>query len=305
MIKVIRIIAFSVFCACLCSCSGKYTEDDFFAMDTYMQIQIEGNKDDVQAVRDEIYRINNLLTYENIDLSDSETYELSLKTAEISKYTDGAIDITVAPITEIWGFTDKSFRVPHDTEIEKLLPEIDYNKLLRNENPKVDFGAVGKGYAGDCSARVLRDRGVSSALLSLGGNIHTVGAKSDGSPWKIGIKNPDFDGYIGYVEVCDKAVVTSGGYWRYFEENGTKYVHILNPKTGKPANSDIKSVTVVCSSGLVADALSTAFYVMGAEETKSFCESRNFTYNGEEYGVIIIDSDNRVTTLGGVALKTE
>lgn len=291
-------VACMLLCTLTAGCNGTPVKDDFFAMDTYMSVELYGNADDVQAVKDEIYRINNLLDYGEADLTDEESRALALKTAKISEYTHGFIDITVAPLTELWGFTDKSFKVPSKAQIQDAMLSVGYRQLYEQKNPKVDFGAVGKGYAGDCCQKLLSERGVSSGILSLGGNIHTIGAKKDGMPWRVGIKNPDGDGYIGYVNVKDKAVVTSGGYERYFEEGGIKYSHIINPYTGMPAESDIKSVTVICHSGLTADCLSTAFYVMGEQKTRQLCEETAFLCDGEEYAVIIINAQNEVIILG-------
>ena len=113
---------------------------------------------------------------------------------------------------------------------------------------------------------------MESALLSLGGNIQTVGAKPDGSPWRVAVQDPEQDGQtaLGVVEVVDLAVVTSGGYQRYFEEDGTRYWHIMDPDTAAPARSGLSSVTVVGADGTVCDALSTALFVIGAEEAADF-----------------------------------
>jgi thiamine biosynthesis lipoprotein len=135
---------------------------------------------------------------------------------------------------------------------------------------ELDFGAIGKGYAADKAVEILKSNGIKSALLDFGGNIQAVGKKPDGSLWRVGIKNPWEGGAAAALSVESKAVVTSGGYERYFEKDGVRYIHIFDPKTGCPSNSNLESVTIVCESGKYADALSTALFVMGKEVAIDF-----------------------------------
>ena len=252
-------IVFLLLLILLGGCSLKQTETSFFAMDTFMTISLLGSEEDAKAAEDEIKRLDKLLRYDSIDVDNEETKNLIDFSSKVSHFTDGAFDITVAPLMELWGFRDKNYRVPDESAIADTLYLVGYNKIsLMTE---YDFGAVGKGYAGDMAREKLVSLGVKSAILSLGGNIHAIGTKPNGKKWRVGIQNPDGEGYIGYVEVEDKAVVTSGGYERYFESEGKRYSHIINPHTGRPAENDIKSVTVICESGALADALSTGFFV--------------------------------------------
>ncbi len=282
----------------LSGCSSKTVEISFFAMDTFMSISLSGTEEDVAAAKEEINRLDKLLGYDSIDINNPETKLLTENAYKISRFTNGAFDITVAPLMEIWGFRDKNYKVPGEGEIREALKNVGYNKL--SPDTEYDFGAIGKGYAGDRAREILLERGVSSGILSLGGNVHAVGAKPDGSMWKVGIQNPDGEGYIGYVNIEDKAVVTSGGYERYFESAGKKYSHIINPKTGRPADGDIKSVTVISENGALADALSTAFYVMGSEETKKLCKNSENKFDGTEFAVIIIKTDDEILTIGNI-----
>jgi len=138
---------------------------------------------------------------------------------------------------------------------------------LAREGMALSLGAVAKGYAGDLAADALRERGVTSALLSLGGNIQTVGAKPDGGAWRVAVQDPENpEQYAGAIDVADQAVVTSGGYERYFVGgDGEVYWHIMNPETGYPAKSGLISVTVAADSGALADALTTSLFVMGLD----------------------------------------
>lgn len=285
-----RILILSFFALLLTGCSNE-VKDDFFAMDTYMTSVVYGTQEDLNAVKAEIYRLDSLLGWDNIDVSQLEVSELITEAKELKDFTNGAFDIGVSPILELWGFRDKNFRVPEDFEIQAE---------LASGNASVDFGGIGKGYAGKKVRELLLSRGVASAVVSLGGNVQTVGSRPDGNPWRVGIQNPDGEGYIGYTDVSDLSVVTSGGYHRYFEADGKKYSHIINPETGYPAETDIKSVTVISKDGTVADALSTAFYVLGTFKTKQLCEKENYLYNDVPFGVIIIDIENDIHCLGDI-----
>ena len=191
--------------------------------------------------------------------------------------TDGALDITIYPVVRAWGFTandvDYEYRVLGDDEISELLALVDYRKVEISDNSvtlgegmMLDLGAVAKGYASDRIAGYLRQNGVTSALLNLGGNVYALGKKPNGTEWTIGVADPTNGGYLGSMQVADMAVVTSGGYERFFTgSDGVRYHHIIDPSTGRPAESGLASVTVVGDSGARCDALSTALFVMGPD----------------------------------------
>lgn len=200
-----------------------------------------------------------------------------LRTAkQISDKTDGALDLCLYPLTKAWGFYSKEYRVPTTSEIETLLSEkavwsLDGNTILCSENLHLDLGSVAKGYASEEAAKVLRENGVTSAVLALGGNVQTIGQKPDGSDYIVSVADPlSPDNTIGNLHVGECAVVTSGSYQRNFTENGKTYHHILNPKTGYPAENGLLSVTVVCADGTMADGLSTALFVGGLDSYKLY-----------------------------------
>ena len=177
---------------------------------------------------------------------------------------------------------------------------IDYKKIVVNgdairlENGmQIDLGAVAKGYCSDKIVRYLREQNVESAILSLGGNVYALGKKSDGKKWKVAINDPVGNGYVGILEAEDLAVVTSGNYERYFEKDGVRYGHILDPKTARPAESDLLSVSVVGKSGTLCDALSTALFVMGKEKACTFLQKA-------EVDAILVTTDGRVLLTPGV-----
>ena len=268
-----------------------------FAMDTIMSMDVygEGGEEALARAEETIYRLEDLwaVTDENseiwalnhsggawVDLS-QETADLLAQALELCALTDGALDLTAYSAVQAWGFTTGEYRVPSQEELDALIPLIDYTRLeldgdgLRArlpENMELDLGAVAKGYTGACLAEQLRQAGVTSAILRLGGNIQAVGNRPDGNPWRVAIQDPDSqqEATLGVVEVSDQAVITSGGYQRYFEEGGETYWHIMDPDTAAPARSGLTSVTVIGADGTVCDALSTALFVMGPEEAANF-----------------------------------
>ena len=162
---------------------------------------------------------------------------------------------------------------------------------------EIDLGSVAKGFTGDVLTGLLKEYGVESAMLDLGGNIQTVGLKPDGSLWRVGVQDPDGDGILGVVEAAELAVITSGGYERYFEQDGVRYWHIIDPDTGAPARSGLASVTVAGESGAVCDALSTALFVMGRESAVAFWRQ----YRDElRFELVLVDDDGSVTVTAGL-----
>ena len=206
------------------------------------------------------------------------TGELLSQALALCEVTGGALDVTAYPAVKAWGFTTEEHRVPPPGELAELAANIGYaavkvekNAVILPAGMELDLGAAAKGYAGDLLAQNVRANGISSALLDLGqSTIAAVGGKPDGSPWRIGLQDPNGDGYFAVIELTDMAIGTSGGYQRYFEQDGVTYWHILDPRTAAPARSGLTSVTVVSSSALVCDGLSTALFVMGLEEGAQF-----------------------------------
>jgi len=205
-------------------------------------------------------------------ITDPEIIGLVRRSLEISKESGGAFDITVAPLSELWGFYAKSLRIPKDEEIKECLRNVGYlhllfkNGELHKDNPavKIDFGGIAKGYALAEAARVLKDNGVISALIDLGGDVYVLGKKG-ATPWKVGIKNPRGEGILGYIEAKDQAVASSGDYERFFIEKGKRYHHIFNPETGYPTEG-VTGVTVVHPDPVLAQAWAKIPFVLGAQK---------------------------------------
>ncbi len=312
-------------CLFLAGCSA--TQEDslqeastgLFAMETYMELTAYGGSAETAleqsadyiteleamwSVTDEsseIYRVNHS-NGQPVSVS-PETEKLLRFSLEIAERTNGALDPTIYPLINAWGFIDQEYRIPADEEIENLLTLTGYEQITLAEGSvtlpqgmQIDLGAVGKGYTGELLADYLKNQGITSALLDIGGNIQLIGGRPDGSSWKLGIQNPFGDGSIGVLEAEDCAVVTSGGYERYFtDDSGNKYCHILDPATGKPADSGLVSVTIIADSGLLCDALSTAIFVMGSEKGIEYWR----TYGG--FDMLLITSENEIILTEGIA----
>lgn len=308
----------------LTSCTDRtpYQEQiSFFSMDTYMEITAYGHVNGSLAdCKDEIYRLEALLavTDEASDigrLNAAGTADVSPDTAEIIKYakqiggeTGGALDITVYPVLKEWGFTTGDYNVPDKDTLNTLLQRVDFTQIQVEENTvpavavpsgvQLDLGALAKGYASDKAAGILRQQGITSALINLGGNIMAIGENpGSGAPWRIGIRTPfSLDENIGVIEVTDKAVVTSGSYERCFTaEDGQTYHHIIDPATGCPARSGLVSATVVGDSGIMCDALSTALFVMGADKAAEYHREKG------GFDMILVTEEGEILITEGVA----
>ncbi|MEE3475325.1 MAG: FAD:protein FMN transferase, partial [Ruminococcus sp.] len=216
---------------------------------------------------------------------------------------DGCFDLTVYPAVQAWGFTTGDYRVPTDSELKALSDKIDYTAVTLSddgrvslpENVMLDLGAVAKGYAADVSRTILAANKAQAAVLNLGGTICLYGKKPDGSRFTVGIADPENPaGYFGYLSCDDTTVATSGGYERYFEHGGKRYIHILDPATAAPVDNGILSVTIVSDSGAFADAASTALFVMGLDKATQYCRSH------PDFDCIILTDDKNLYLTEGV-----
>ena len=288
-----------IFLLVITSCSQKMEQTSFTAMNTYMTVKSYGKDAKVLSetnylVQQEVERLEEILstTIEGSDVyrinnSDDEFTEIPVRTetaflikrgAEFYQMTSGAFNPALYPVIREWGFTTGDYKVPEAGRIQELLELTDFSSLELRElvvhrpaGLQLDFGAIGKGYAGDRAVEILRSAGVTSALLDFGGNIQVLGTKPDGSDWTVGIKNPWGGQPVVAVRLRDACMITSGGYERFFTgEDGHKYIHIFDGVTGRPVENDLESVTIICREGLYGDALSTALFVMGLDKAIKF-----------------------------------
>ena len=291
----------------------------FEAMDTYMNITLYDNAEAAEEIEAAVMELDARLSVTNADGADNEIYrvnqngggEVSSDTAALAQQalalcgdTGGALDITVCPLVEEWGFLSGDYHIPSEERLAELLPLVDYRQVtcgdghirLNRKGMKLDFGAVAKGYAADRGVATLRQKGVNSALLNFGGTIAACGKKPDGSRWKIGIADPDNSAsYMGYLPCENRIIATSGSYERCFEgEDGKRYSHLLDPKTGVPADNGFTSVTIVSDNGLRSDGLSTALFVMGLDKARAYYESR------KDFDCILLTADKKAYVTPGV-----
>ena len=286
-----------------------------FAMDTVMELSAYGADDALmEAAEQEILGLESRLSvtdagseiyaldHNGLAELSPDTTELMQTALEMCERTDGALDVSIYPVLRAWGFTTGSYQVPTQEEIENLLTQVDYRKVtLENgtasiaQGMEVDLGSVAKGYTGDQVSQLLREGGVTSALLNLGGNVQLVGGKPDGSDWRVAVQDPESDGYLDILSLRDKAAITSGGYERYFVgDDGEVYWHIIDPATGEPARSGLISVTVIGDRGVVCDALSTALFVMGLDKAAEYW--RRYGY----FEAVFVAEDGSVAITSGL-----
>lgn len=318
----------------LTGCGTKAKEEtlQIFAMDTVMDFYAvgEGASGALAAAAQEINRLEALLSRTRAgsdvsNLNENGNAALSQETAQLlrdglayCKKTGGAFDITIAPLVDAWNIHGDDPRVLTQSQIDALLPLVDSSHLrldgttaALDEGCSIDLGGIAKGYASDCVARLYRDHGVEGGWLSLGGNVYAHGTKPDGSFWNVSIRDPqNTAGSAALVQLSNQFAVTSGGYQRYFTaEDGTVYQHIIDPATGAPAQSDLLSVTVICENGTMADAYSTALYVMGLDEAQAFWRAYE-----KDFDMVLITRDTvyytpglsgRITTEEGGAYRVQ
>lgn len=270
-----------------------------FLFDTECSVQIYG--DNAENIADEVFGeldkinqktnmysqnsevalINNSSKDVEIEVS-PEIIKMLKEAQKISEETDGAFDLTVAAVTKLWNFKADSPELPDMEKISAMREEINYKNIKINEEEstvtkkesetKIDLGGIAKGYAADVAAEILKRRQVTGAIVDLGGNVVCVGEnpKAKDKKWRVGVQVPfkPTGEFEKVFELSDGAVVTSGTYQRYFELDGKVYHHIINPKTGYPAEAEYSSITVVSDSALLADCLATACFILGEEKGK-------------------------------------
>lgn len=311
-----RIILFLIIILLLPGCQKKNTfETEFFAMDTIMQMKLYTSDDETTLSRNIIEKINELERELSVTMDDSsvsqlnhgekvtlskDLQELLSRTLALHDRTNGCLDPTIFPIVKLWGFTTGKYHVPSESERTSALTHTGIDHIHNNDGvfwlddgTELDFGAVAKGYASEICAAQINEANISG-ILTLGGNVQTVGNKPDGTPWQIGITDPNATSEsIATLSLNgSNAIVTSGGYQRYFEENGILYCHIMDPSTGNTVQNDLLSVTIVAKSGFLADALSTALYIMGSEKASEFWRS------SDDFEVVMLTNEGILISEG-------
>ena len=302
MIRLSRLVLLFLLLCILCGCSVTTKEPlskTGFHFDTVITITLYDSKNEelLNTCFDYCKDLENLVsrTIPTSDISrinksagssvivSDTTIELLKKGIEFGELTDGAFDITIAPLMELWDIKNNPGNVPSESDITEALSHVNYKNIVIEGNtvtltdPKaaIDLGGIAKGYMADQLKEYLLSEGVTSAIINLGGNVLTIGEKPDGTSFNIGIQKP-FDkqnATITSVQVKDSSVVTSGSYERYFKVDNTIYHHILNTETGYPCENGLLSVTILSKESIDGDALSTACFTLGLEEGQKLIES--------------------------------
>jgi len=333
MKRLIALLVAGLMIAALAGCKKQEASAQIFAMDTVMGLTAHGGSAEkaIKTAEEEIMRLEKLFSRTDAESLVSQLNEAGGMPVEIdeevaslleaagacSQATDGAFDITIAPVVSAWGFTTDSYQVPEEAELEALLETVGMEHVILTDGQAalehgacIDLGGIAKGYASDKVGEIFETHQVESGMVALGGNILVMGAKPDGTPWRVAVQDParpNEAAYAAILQLEDAFAVTSGSYQRYFEQDGTLYHHIIDPKTGYPADSGLTSVTVVTDrvsgSGTMCDALSTAVFVMGEEQALEF-----WRCSDESFELVLVTEDGRVIVTAGLEealVKTE
>lgn len=310
------VVAMCISLLLLAGCSREVSRTEF-VLGTICTIRIfDGNESDLDAAFTRLRQIETVMSRHRSDSEISkisldgpagmqlsgETCQVMKKGLEYGRLSGGLFDITIAPVAQLWGFETEHAAVPTKRVLNEALTKVDYRqvridddcKLVTAPGQHIDLGGIAKGYASDEVARLLQESGIKEALINLGGNVFVYGKKKDGSPWKLGIQDPleQTGTPMGTLEVEGGAVVTSGIYERFVEQDGKKYHHLLDPGTGYPVANNLAGVSITTPSGLDADALSTSLFLLGIDKGCELLER----FPGS--GAVFITKDREITTCG-------
>lgn len=304
----------------------KSLEQTFYIYDTVVNIKVFGNSaeqknmDDIQAMLErmdmqfsrtkengEIYAVNQAAGKEAVVVSD-ETMDIVKQSIKYAEEMDGLFDPTIGPLVDLWNIGSGGEQVPDQAAIDAAKSMTNYKDIIIDETAKtvklakegmvLDMGGIGKGYAADRIADYLKEQGLDSAMINLGGSsIIALGNKPNGSPWNIGLQDPDQSRgtQLGTIKITDEVIDASGVYERYFMQDGVRYHHILDPRTGFPSQNGLKSITIMSPNATDADALSTGVFLMGLEEGMKYLESLP-----EKVDAFFITDDNKIYATSGI-----
>lgn len=278
--------------------SDSRTQTTMILMDTLVDVRVDGRNSQelvkqvfstMENLEQTLSRFVTTSDVARVNQNAGEWVKVSPTTLEVVKLgiemgdiSQGAFDITIGTVLDLWGFGSGLYHVPSEEELAEALSKVDYRRVEVNsstnevripEGTILDLGGIAKGYIVDGGIKLLRKAKVHRALINAGGDISVIGRRVDGEPWRVGVQNPDLPSDIRWIlPLDDRSVVTSGDYQRYFIRDEQRYHHILDPKTGYPAEG-LRSVTVVGENGAICDALSTAIFVLGWDKGRELVES--------------------------------
>lgn len=263
------------------------------------------NKMSKNKVDSEVSKINAAAGQSYVSVSE-ETYNIIKKSKEFYEISEGYFDITIGPLVDLWDIGPTTGHIPTENEIEKSVSLINYKNIMFDEsnyeiklNKKemiIDLGGIAKGYAADVVVDHFKESGIDKAIINLGGNVSVMGQKDEENLWAVGIQNPlePTGSSLGILKASDTSVVTSGTYQRYFEEEGIRYHHILNPKDGYPFRNNLQSVTIITENSLSADALSTSLFALGLDKGLELAN------NEKSIEAIFVTKENKIYLTEGI-----
>lgn len=282
---------------------GKKIIDQAFARITEIE-----NRMSTSVETSEIAQLNRLAGQEAVEVSPDTLYVIQEGIAHAEK-TQGNFDIGIGALVDLWGVGKEWQKVPTQEEIDQVRNHIDIQQVeingsqvyLKDSDMMLDLGGIAKGYAVDEAVRVLRENGIDSGFVNLGGDVYAIGTKSDGSPWMVGIENPEIgvSTIVARLPLVDQSIVTSGNYERFFIEDGQLYHHIIDPATGYPSDNELVSVTIISDKGMYGDIYSTATFIMGLEKGMALVEG----IEGMEG--VFITKDKQIYATAGIIDKLE
>lgn len=317
----------------LMGCNNKNEESiskNEFLLDTIVTIKLYDVPQSKESVIDESFALirdlENLLSV-HIETSDlyqlkenagvrpvkvnEKTMEVLKKSMEYSVRTNGKFDITAGPLIDLWKIDPPNGYVPTEEELNQAKSFIDYRKLILNEEEGTAYledkgmianlGAIAKGFIADQVKILLLEKGIKSAIINLGGNVLLVGGRPDGQDFRIGVQDPDAarNTYLGVIPATDQSLVSSGDYERYFEQDGVRYHHILDPDTGFPSDTEVRQVSIVSPESVDGDALSTTLFLLGMDQGIALIESM------EDVDAVFVTKDNKVVVTSGLRDRFE
>lgn len=328
-----------IICLVLCICEmfsltgcgeSKMSQSQVFAMDTVMTLTAYGkNREAGLSAAEAVIRSMDIMLDPELNTSmvyamnhanggsvvvSGQIAEMVTVAKEVYELSGGALEPTIYPLVKLWGFVDGKYYLPQDEEISACMARFCFDKAVLTEFTstgtytfqmpeygEISFGAIAKGCASNYAINAMRNAGVESGIISLGGNVQTLGLKPDGSQWTVAIQNPnDTSRYVGLIKVGETAVVTSGSYQRFFRaSNGKTYHHLIKPTSGYPASNTLRSVTILCENGTLADALSTTMFILGESQALNYWRA-----NGG-FEMILITNDNRIICTSGLMEQFE
>ncbi len=304
----------------------KSLSQTFYIYDTVVNIKVFGDKvaqqnmDDIQSMLErmdkqfsrtkeggEVYAVNQAAGKEAVVVSD-ETLDIVKQSVQYAEEMDGLFDPTIGPLIDLWNIGSGGDKVPDQADIDKATSLTNYKDviiddaaktvMLAKEGMVLDLGGIGKGYAADRIADYLKEQGLNSAMINLGGSsIIALGTKPNGAEWNIGLQDPDQSrgSQLGTIKITDEVIDASGVYERYFMQDNVRYHHILDPRTGYPSQNGLKSLTIMSPNATDADALSTGVFLMGLEEGMKYLESLP-----EDVEAFFISDDNKIYATSGI-----